>query len=255
LVQVRAHQGVPGPAPSGDPRQLRSDRLQQEGRQAQRRPQLKEHRHTPGRLLELLDQDRITDHTPEVRLRIAAEPDFNPQKDIDLESLRFGAPEEVDFGRGARLLRTVSDGEDLVAVFSGNGTGFADHNFAGKLLGRTAEGKLLFGYCRLPWVEYDEPILSARRPETALRAGRRVLKVEVSNHGQVASQPSKLRVAAEGMPEALATCPALPPYGKTVVVVVLPDVYESGHSYDLQITTGLHIQQPMVFVANEVKLP
>ena len=43
--------------------------------------------------------------------------------------------------------------------------GFADHNFAGKLLGRTSDGKLLFGYCRLPWVDYNEPILTLRRPE------------------------------------------------------------------------------------------
>ena len=59
----------------------------------------------------------------------------DPHSDVDLESLRFGAPEEVNFGRGAELLRTEKDGGDLIAVFSGKGFGFEDHNFAARWRG------------------------------------------------------------------------------------------------------------------------
>lgn len=117
---------------------------------------------TKGRLITLLNKDLITEGTEEICVKISAEPDFDPHKDIDLKSLRFGAPEEVDFRRGSKLLKTEKKGKDFIAVFAGRGNGFADHNFAGKLLGRTSEGKLLFGYCRLPWIDYIEPVLSAR---------------------------------------------------------------------------------------------
>jgi hypothetical protein len=210
---------------------------------------------TPGRLLTLLGDERITKHTNELRVRIAAESGFNPHKDVQLDSLRFGAPEEVDFGRGSALLRTERDGKDLIAVFSGQGNGFADHNFAGKLLGRSADGKLLFGYCRLPWLDYAEPILTVRRPEVANRDGKHVLRIEVSNHGQVASKPSEIQIAAANIAPITAACPALQPYSKASVDVSLPESFRPGKTYDLEITTGSHLQQPTVFTATKVKLP
>ncbi len=210
---------------------------------------------TAGRLLTLLNQDRITGDTNEIRVRITAEPGFDPHKDVNVYSLRFGAPEEVDFGRGSELLRTERDGKDLVAVFSGKANGFADHSFAGKLLGRTADEKLLFGYCRLPWVDFEEPILSVRRPEVAAQDGKPVLNVEVSNHGQVASKPSEIQIAAGDMPVIATACPALKPYSKTNVEVALPESFKPGKAYDFKITTGAYLQQPMVFSADKVKLP
>jgi hypothetical protein len=80
---------------------------------------------TAGRLLTLLRPDRITEDTSEIEVRIAAEPGFAPHRDIQRDSLRFGAPEEVDFGRGAKLLRTEQDGKDLIAVFSESGASSA----------------------------------------------------------------------------------------------------------------------------------
>ncbi|MCH7228812.1 hypothetical protein [Haloferula sp. A504] len=209
---------------------------------------------TPGRLLTLDHEDKITDATPEVRVRIAAEPGFGPHQDIDLKSLRFGAPEEVNFGRGAALLRTEKAGKDLVVVFPGKGCGFADHNFAGKLLGKTSKGKLLFGYCRLPWVDYEEPMLTVRRPEAAVREGRIVLRIEVSNHAS-ASEESELKIEADGMPPVSAPCPPLKSDAKTMVEVPLPEAYHPGQSHDLRITTGLDLQQPTVFVARGFELP
>jgi len=210
---------------------------------------------TAGRLLTLLNKEQITDATNEIRVRIASEPNFDPHKDVKLDSLRFGAPEEVDFGRGAELLRTEQDGQDLIAIFSGKGSGFADHNFAGKLLGRTPNGKLLFGYCRLPWVDYEEPILSVRRPQTIARDMKHVLRIEVSNHGQVASKPSKIQIEVADMPSVTAACPALQPYSKTSIEVPLAGSFKAGKAYDVTITTGSYLQQPTVFVATKVKLP
>ena len=210
---------------------------------------------TAGRLVTLLNNERITGDTNEIRVRIAAEPGFDPHKDVELDSLRFGAPEEVDFGRGAELLRTEPDGKDLIAVFSGKGNGFADHNFAGKLLGRTSDGKLLFGYCRLPWVNYTEPILTVRCPQVIGQDGVNVLRIEVSNHGQVAAKPSVIQIVAANISPVTAACPALQPYSKASIDVNLPEAFKSGKAYDLQITTGSHLQQPNVFTAKKVKIP
>jgi hypothetical protein len=209
---------------------------------------------TAGRLVTLLNRERITQYTMEVKIRIAAEPDFDPHRDIQLNSLRFGAPEEVDFDRGARLTRTVKDGKDLIAVFGGRGNGFADHSFTGKLLGRTSQGKLLFGYCRLPWVTYIEPILTVRRPQVVRQAGKRVLRIEVSNHGQVASKASTIQIESVDMPPITAPCPAVEPYSKTTVDVTLPTAFKSGKNYDLTVTTGMYLQQPTVFTAQKIKI-
>jgi len=210
---------------------------------------------TAGRLLTLLNEERISSDTQEVRVRIAAEPGFDPHKDVQPDSLRFGAPEEVDFGRGSALVGTVRDGKDLIAVFSGNDCGLADHNFAAKLLGRTSDGKLLFGYCRLRWVDYDEPILSVRRPQVIAQDTRHVLRIEVSNHGQAASGPSKIHIAAADMPPVTAACPALQPYGKASIDVTLPESFKAGRARDFQITTGSHLQQATVFTAEKVRAP
>ncbi len=124
-----------------------------------------------------------------------------------------------------------------------------------KLLGRTSNGKLLFGYCRLPWVNYDEPILTVRRPQVTGQNEKYVLRIEVSNHGQVASKPSEIQVVAAKMPPITAACPALQPYSKANIDVNLPENFKAGKACDFQITTGSHLQQPTVFTAEKVKIP
>jgi hypothetical protein len=39
------------------------------------------------------------------------------------------------------------------------------------------------------------------------------------------------------------------------VDVKLPESYQVGKAYDLTITTGSHLQQPMMFTAQKVKIP
>ena len=110
-----------------------------------------------GRLMSVLNKEQIDSKTKTIKVKIESEEGFDAQKDIDIKSLRFGASEEVNFGRGSKAVKAKKSGKDLIIIFKGEGNGLNDSNFAGKLLGKTKEGKLLFGYCRLPGVDYTEP--------------------------------------------------------------------------------------------------
>ncbi|TKG92916.1 hypothetical protein EYV94_18270 [Puteibacter caeruleilacunae] len=112
---------------------------------------------TKGRLMSVLNKDKINAQTKTIKVKIESEDGFDAQKDMDLKSLRFGASEEVNFGKGSKVLKTKKSGDDMIIFFKGEGNGLNDKNFAGKLLGKTKDGKLLFGYCRLPGVDYSEP--------------------------------------------------------------------------------------------------
>lgn len=168
---------------------------------------------TVGRLLSVLNEDPITAATKCIQLKVAAEEGFNPQTDMDIGSLRFGASSEVNYGRGCRVIKTEKAGRDLILTFDGNGHGFSAENFAGKLLGKTNKGKLLFGWSRLPGVDYIAPILSARLP---VFTGN-MAEVEVQNFGQVASEPAEVEVLIDGKPLTSGSVPVLQPFGKTVV--------------------------------------
>lgn len=50
-----------------------------------------------GLLFDVLNEEPITPKTRQIEVRIQAEPDFNLQTDVDVESLRFGAYAEVNF--------------------------------------------------------------------------------------------------------------------------------------------------------------
>jgi len=75
---------------------------------------------------------------------------------MNFASLRFGAPEEVNFGFGSKLIDLQESGQDMILIFEGKGNGLSKDNFTAKLLGEDADGKLLFGYARLPWVDYPD---------------------------------------------------------------------------------------------------
>jgi hypothetical protein len=111
------------------------------------------------RRLQILNKERITVETKKIRVQVAPEAGFDPHTDMDVQSLRFGASEVVDYGRGSSVLKTRKKGKDLILIFDGKGNGVNDSNFAGKLLGKTKEGKLLFGYARLPERLDEESIL------------------------------------------------------------------------------------------------
>jgi hypothetical protein len=104
----------------------------------------------------ILNREVIDCRTDSIRVLVRAEEGFDPHGDMDLSTLRFGAPEEVNYGFGSQLLDVQEAGRDLILVFEGKGNGISEGNFTAKLLGRDKEGKLLFGYARLPWVDYPD---------------------------------------------------------------------------------------------------
>lgn len=192
----------------------------------------------PGLLLTVLDTKPITGKTKTIRLKIAAEPGFNPQTDIDLSSLRFGASTEVNYGRGCKVIGTENDGKDLIVIFDAKGNGITAEEFAPKLLGKSSSGKLLYGYARLPWVSYNDPILSARMP--ILTSDGEKMAVVVENFGQVKSKSAVLKLELiqneEKKEIGKVKLSSLAPYAKTNVTWSNKEEFERGKSYDFLLT-------------------
>ena len=84
-----------------------------------------------------------------IELRIRAEEGFLPQRDLELSTLRFGSPREVDYGRGALPTSSRTDGNDLIVTFKTSDVVFRDDDFAGKMLVRRTDGHTTFGFVRL----------------------------------------------------------------------------------------------------------
>ncbi len=214
---------------------------------------------TAGRLLTILDAEPITAETRRIRVKIAAEEDFNPHTDMDLTALRFGASEEVNFGRGCRVARVATAGRDLIVTFDGVGNGLTEDHFAAKLLGRTREGKLLFGYARLPGVDYLEPALSARMPRFAASENGFDIRVEVQNFGQVASGPAALQVSYRDGERSVTVAdgqiPALKPFEKQTVQMTCGQLFERGREYSLAVTIGPEAQQAVILEGRATPAP
>ena len=194
----------------------------------------------PGLLLTILDEKPITSGTKTFRVKIQAEEGFNPQTDIDVNSLRFGASEEVNYGRGCQVLTTENAGKDLIVTFNGKGNGITKDEFAPKLIGKYKDGRMLYGYARLPYIDYIEPILSARAPIFTKSGKGLECTVEVQNFGQVESKKALVEVGykKEGKTIKVASgmVPALKPYEKTDILLSAKDRFEEGKEYDLIVT-------------------
>lgn len=194
----------------------------------------------PGLLLTILDEKPITSGTKTIRVKIQAEEGFNPQTDIDVNSLRFGASEEVNYGRGCQVLTTENAGKDLIVTFNGKGNGITKDEFAPKLIGKYKDGRILYGYARLPYIDYIEPILSARAPVFTKSGKGLECIVEVQNFGQVESKKALVEVGykKEGKTIKVASgmVPALKPYEKTDLLLSAKDRFEEGKEYDLIVT-------------------
>ncbi|WP_214611558.1 hypothetical protein [Zobellia barbeyronii] len=104
---------------------------------------------TVHKRIKMLNKKKIDSTTKKIKILVFSEQGFDAQKDIDLASLRFGATEEVDFGRGSKAIKTKKKGNDLIIEFNGTGNGITAINFAGKLLGKTKEGKLIIAFSKL----------------------------------------------------------------------------------------------------------
>jgi len=214
---------------------------------------------TVGRLLTILDKEHITAETKTIRVKIAAEDGFNPHTDIDMDSLRFGASEEVNFGRGSKVTKTERSGDDLIVTYNGTGNGITDDNFAAKMLGKTSSGKLLFGYARLPWVNYLEPALSPLAPIITKKDNGFNIAVEVQNFGQVSSEPADIKIVYSTddkvVEVAAGTVPLLKPFQKTTVELTCGKIFEAGVAYNLKVIINPNAQYPVTLERRITPVP
>ncbi|MEM9143683.1 MAG: glycoside hydrolase family protein [Bacteroidota bacterium] len=211
---------------------------------------------TVGRQLQILNRKKIDGSTKAIRVRIKAEEGFDPHTDVDISSLRFGASEEVNFGRGSRVKKIRQSGEDLIVTFKGKGHGITDDNFVGKLLGKSSKGKILFGYARLPKTNYSEPILSAGLPKIISEENGEQLGVEVQNFGQVPSKASKIVVQYfDGDMERVTLSgkvPKLYPFQKESIPLGYHKTLEKGKKYTIKINLYPPRMKSVLFEKKEV---
>lgn len=144
----------------------------------------------PGLLITVLEKQMPTTKTKTIRVKIHAEPGFEPEEEVDVQSLRFGASDQVNFGRGCQVLKTSREGKDLVVTFDAAGHGITKEEFAPKLIGKSKKGKLLYGYTRVPWLNYKQSILSARKPSFSAEGKPHTVVVE--NFGEVRSKKATI---------------------------------------------------------------
>ncbi len=161
-----------------------------------------------GLLLEVLNRNPINHKTKTIELRIKGEKDFTPTDEVDVKSLIFGSYKEVNFGRGARAVRTRVEGNDLIVTFAAKGCGIDEQEWAPKLIGRTKQGKLLWGYAKLPYINYQPAVLSASAPVE--KDGKRY--VDVGNFGLTTSTPQQMTITDSNGQEWTISVPALQPY-------------------------------------------
>ncbi|MDQ2862269.1 MAG: hypothetical protein M3R50_01235, partial [Bacteroidota bacterium] len=175
----------------------------------------------PARLISIVNKNPITHQTKEIILRIEGEKGFDPNTDLDMQSLRFGATEEVNYGRGTKVKSSKPDGKDALITFDGNGNGIGDEDFAAKLIGRDKQAELVFGYSRLPGVTYIEPLLSSRKPVVDSDGSK--VTVEVQNFGEVSSRKSTLKIFVKDEKDSAsigtASIPPLKPYEKKIITI------------------------------------
>ncbi|WP_250318112.1 glycoside hydrolase family protein [Pedobacter sp. B4-66] len=206
----------------------------------------------PGVLLTMLNKELPTAKNKVIRVKITAENGFNPQTDIDIKSLRFGASSEVNFGKGSKVLSVEKSNKDLIVNFDAKGNGITKDEFAPKLIGKYSSGKLLYGYTRVPWLNYNEAILSARKPIFSANANNKTaLKIPVENFGQVASKQSSLTVTClignEQKSLGSVVVPVLQPYGKTDVNVLTDYNFEKGKEYAFSVTVSTNNTKVSLF--------
>lgn len=168
-----------------------------------------------GLLTEVLNREPIDETTDTIELLIKGEKGFKPARDLDIRSLRLGSYTAVNFGSGAKAVKTQRRGRDLVVTFDAKGSGIDKDEFAPKLLGKTRKGGIVFGYAALPYVDYRPAVLSSRRP--AYDAGSGQITVEIENFGLSASKVSEVTITTADGRSFSAAVPPLEPYDKTEI--------------------------------------
>lgn len=168
-----------------------------------------------GLLLSVLNSKPITADTRTIEVMVNAESGFDPHRDMDVASLRFGSFREVNYGKGCRVIQTRRSGKDLILVFDGKGSGITTDEFAPKLIGKDKEGRMLYGYARLPYVDYLPPILSAMRP--VFVPSQKKVQVEVQNFGLSPASDFEVEVFQNGVSMGRSPISTLQSYEKEMI--------------------------------------
>ncbi|CAZ95057.1 glycoside hydrolase family protein [Zobellia galactanivorans] len=142
------------------------------------------------RLIEIVNTDIITSNTQEVKIRIKAEKDYNPADTIDIESLRLGVSEAVNFGGGLKPVASKVVKGDLEVTFIWDGSEIGSSNYDLKILGRAMTGEVVFGYALLPQYREDPASLVT----LPIKIKDSILYTEVENFGLKKSAPCKLKI-------------------------------------------------------------
>ena len=188
-----------------------------------------------GLLMEVLNETEITPSTRSIDLRIRAEEGFNPLTDLDISTLRFGSHTEVNYGRGCKPIRTKAAGNDLIVTFKGKGSGITPDEFAPKLIGKDTQGNMVFGYARLPYVDYQPALLSARRPKYNKETGN--IEVQIENFGLTISPDTDIEVIFNGTSLGKAHVSPLEPYAAATLSLSTSAEPEQG-TYEVIFLSG-----------------
>lgn len=170
-----------------------------------------------GLLMEVLNDTEITPSTRSIELRIRAEENFNPTTDLDINTLRFGSHTEVNYGRGSTPISHKVSGKDLIITFKGKGSGITPDEFAPKLIGKDIHGNMVFGYARLPYINYQPALLSARRPKYNTETGN--LEVMIENFGLTTSPETDIEITFNGASLGQTRIQPLEPYAATTLIL------------------------------------
>ena len=199
--------------------------------------------------ISIVGDSPITAHTERMVVIIEAEAGFDPQRDLDIASLRFGSDSVVNHGRGCRAVSTEVDDKDIVITFSGQ-HGLTHLDFDFKLIGHTKTGDLVFGYALLPGKSSRAASLIALPITIKDVNGKTVLESDIENCGLEASRAQSAFVYqynSKGRQKIMELqVQPIKPYQKTKIQVVLDDPAFHENEYEVIIPGTPHVHWRMV---------
>ena len=177
------------------------------------------------KLLKIMNTEPVGGDTEKITLRIKAEPGFDPVKQVNVSSLRFGIADKVNYGIGLKPIDSNPAGKDLIVIFGSEGHGISGKNFDLKLLGQTKSGEIITGYALLPGKTEDPPSLVILPVFVREDDHKKMLVTAVENVGLQKSELVRLKVL-EYTEEGRITLkefeiPALKPYEEMKIEVPL----------------------------------
>lgn len=186
------------------------------------------------KLISIVGNERITTDTMNIGLKIEAEPGFDPRRDLDVNSLRFGSDSLVNIGQGGKAVGSKADGDNLVVDFEGT-HGLNRFDFDFKLIGRTKKGDLVIGYALLPGKSPTAASLVA----LPVQVKDETLAGVVENSGLETSEPAQVVVMEHskmGWKELKrVSIPALEPYASQTVSLKLDQPAPGNCEYEIRI--------------------